>query len=91
VSQTTIKVDPSVRDRLAQVARARGVSMGILLDVESQRLLREQRWREIKDAYRRLQEDPDSWQGYLDELAEWESGVTDADVTAGEDWPEFNQ
>lgn len=88
---TTIKVDPAVRDRLAQVARARGVSMGALLDAESQRLVREMRWQEIEDAYGRLQGDPDAWRSYLAELEEWEAGVAEADAAAAEEWPEFNR
>jgi hypothetical protein len=86
---TTIKVDSSVRDRLAAVARARGTTMGALLEAESRRLESEQRWTDIEAAYLRLQrDDPTGWQDYLAELGELTAG--DADATAGEEWPEYN-
>jgi hypothetical protein len=89
MSTTTIKVDSSVRDRLALVARARGTTMGALLDSESRRLEAEQRLAAIETSYRRLQrEDPAGWQEYLAELGELTAGEPDA--TVGEEWPEYN-
>jgi hypothetical protein len=91
MSMTTIKVDRTVRDRLACVARARGTTLGALLDAESRRLETEQRWAEIESAYQRVQrDDPEGWQEYLGELAEWETG-TEPDTTAAEEWPEHNR
>ena len=90
MSTTTIKVDSAVRDRLARVARARGITMGALLDVESRRLAAEQRWAEIEAAYERLQrEDPAGWADYLGELAEVTTG--EPDPAAALEWPEYNQ
>jgi hypothetical protein len=87
---TTIKVDRAVRDRLADIARRRGVTMGSLLDAESRRLEREQRWADIESAYARMQrEDPAGWQDYLRELAE--VGAGDSDAAAANEWPEYNQ
>ncbi|MGH3504818.1 MAG: hypothetical protein ACRDQA_28570 [Nocardioidaceae bacterium] len=87
---TTIKVDRAVRDRLSCVARARGTTMGALLEEESRRLEAEQRWTEIEAAYERMQRtDPNGWQDYLEELAEVTAGEPDA--TAEEEWPEYNQ
>lgn len=86
---TTIKVDSTVRDRLAAVARSRGTTMGALLEVESHRLAAEQRWRDIEAAYLRLQqEDPAAWADYLAELGELTAG--EADDSAAQEWPEFN-
>jgi hypothetical protein len=88
---TTIKVDRAVRDRLACIARARGMTMGALLEVESRRLEADQRWTEIESAYERLQrEDPAAWQDYLGELAEVTAGG-EPDSAAAEEWPEYNQ
>ncbi|MPZ67234.1 MAG: hypothetical protein GEU83_17600 [Pseudonocardiaceae bacterium] len=90
MSTTTIKVDRAVRDRLACIARARGTTMGALLDVESRRLETAQRWAEIEAAYERIQRsDPAGWQEYLGELAEVTAG--EPDTTAAEEWPEYNQ
>ncbi|MCA1675986.1 MAG: hypothetical protein LC799_28705 [Actinobacteria bacterium] len=86
---TTIKVDRAVRDRLSGIARARGMTMGALLDAESRRLEAEQRWVEIEAAYERIRrDDPDGWHEYLGELAEVSAGEPDA--TAAEEWPEYN-
>jgi hypothetical protein len=64
-------VDSSDRDRLAAVARARGTTMGALLEVESRRLESAQRWTDIEAAYLRLRrDDPTGWQDYLAELGE---------------------
>jgi len=87
---TTIKVDSAVRDRLACVARARGTTMGSLLDSESRRLEAEQRWSEIEAAYKRMQrDDPDEWADYLRELAE--VTADEPDTAAAQEWPEYNQ
>ncbi|MQA85426.1 MAG: hypothetical protein GEV03_12565 [Streptosporangiales bacterium] len=92
MSITTIKVDSSVRDRLAQVARARGTTMSALLSEAAERLEADQRWAEIEAAYERLQrEDPTGWAEYLDELAEWDAATTGADPAAAEEWPEYNR
>jgi len=87
---TTIKVDSAVRDRLAHVARARGTTMGALLDDFSRRLETDQRWQEIGTAIERLQrDDPAGWQEYLAELAAWDATATDLS-NAVQEWPEFN-
>lgn len=87
---TTIKVDSAVRDRLACVARARGTTMGSLLDAESRRLEAEQRWSEIEAAYQRMQrDDPAEWADYLGELAEVTAG--EPDTAAAQEWPEYNR
>jgi antitoxin MazE7 len=86
---TTIKVDSAVRDRLARVARARGTTMGALLDAVAQRLETDQRWQEIGESIDRLQrDDPAGWQEYLAELAAWDATGTDVGIAAQE-WPEF--
>jgi hypothetical protein len=90
MSTTTIKVASAVRDRLAGVARARGITMGSLLDSESRRLEAEQRWSDIETAYQRMRHDhPAEWADYLGELAEVTAG--DSDTTAAQEWPEYNQ
>lgn len=91
MSMTTIKVEREVRDRLAEVARARGTTMGALLAVESARLRDEQRWADIDAAYARLQrDDADGWREYTAELDAWEAGTTDGDPAAEPEWPELN-
>ena len=89
MSVTTIKVDSAVRDRLAGIARARGVTMSGLLEQESRRLEVEQHWSEVEAAHRRMQrDDPGGWDDYIAELAEVTAGEPDA--SAAEEWPEYN-
>ena len=92
MSLTTIKVDSGVRDRLAEIARARGVTMGALLDAESRRLQVEQHWTDIEASYARLRaEDPAGWTEYLDELRTWDAGTGSSDAAAAQEWPEFSE
>ncbi|MBV9143900.1 MAG: hypothetical protein JO115_23770 [Pseudonocardiales bacterium] len=91
MSTTTIKVDSVTRDRLAHLARARGMTMGALLSDVAERLETEQRWSDIEAAYARMQrEDPEGWAEYLDELAEWELSTASTDTAAAQEWPEYN-
>jgi hypothetical protein len=34
-------------------------------------------WQGVKDHYARLQDDPEQWSGYVNELAEWDQTVGD--------------
>lgn len=87
---TTIKVDSTVRDRLAHIAKARGTTMSALLEAESRRLESEQRWAEIEAAYDRIQhDDPDGWREYLGELAD--VAAREPDAAAAQEWPEHNR
>lgn len=91
MSLTTIKVDSGVRDRLAEIARARGVTMGALLDAESRRLQVEQHWTDVEASYARLRAgDPAGWTEYLDELRTWDAGTGSPDTAAAQEWPEFS-
>ncbi|MGH8932906.1 MAG: hypothetical protein ACRDZO_20360 [Egibacteraceae bacterium] len=88
---TTIKIDSAARDRLARVARARGISMAALLQAVSIDLQTEQQWTEVRSAYERLQrEDPQGWVEYLNELGKWDATSSDPGDAAAE-WPEYNQ
>jgi len=87
---TTIKVDTTVRDRLALVAKARGETMASLLRDVTSELEARMRWTLIEASYQRLrQEEPDDWADYLAELDAWESATSDPG-NAAEEWPEFN-
>lgn len=92
MSTTTIKVDHTVRDRLADVARARRLTIGALLSGVADQLEKDQHWAEIEAAYERIQrDDPAGWADYLAELSEWEAGTTPVDDSAAEEWPELNR
>lgn len=88
---TTIKVDSTVRDRLASAARDRGITMAALLrDIVSE-LEAQQQWAVIEASYEHLKrEDPDGWAEYVAELTAWDAVTSDpGDATA--EWPEYNQ
>jgi len=90
MATTTIKVDGAVRDRLASVARARGITMTALLLQVSLELEAQHEWIEIEAAYERLQRDnPQGWAEYLAELAEWDTVTADPGDAVAE-WPEYN-
>lgn len=87
---TTIKVDATVRDRLARVAKARGETMASLLRDVTSELEARMRWSLIEASYQRLQEEePTGWEEYLAELDAWDSAASDPG-NAAEEWPEFN-
>jgi len=87
---TSIKVDTTVRDRLALVAKARGETMASLLRDVTSELEARMRWTLIEASYQRLREqEPDDWADYLAELDAWESAASDPG-NAAEEWPEFN-
>lgn len=86
---TSIEVDTSVRDRLAEVASAAGISMAALLrDVAGELELEDRmRWTLIEAACQRLRDErPGEWAEYMDA---WDSASGDPGNAAGE-WPEFN-
>jgi hypothetical protein len=91
MTMTTIKVDTVVRDRLAAVAEAKGITMAALLRDVSSELEEQQRWVLIEASYERLRrEDPDGWAEYLAELRTWDSVSADPGNAAAE-WPEYNR
>ncbi len=88
---TTIKVDTTVRDRLASVAHARGITMAALLRDVCSELEARQEWAIIQASYERLRrEDPDAWAEYVTDLQAWDS-VTGDLGDAGREWPEYNR
>lgn len=85
MSTTTIKVDSSVRDRLAILARERGTTMGALLADVTECLEREAFFVQARGQLERLrQEDPDAWDADRAESRSWQAG-TDSDTLSRDD------
>ena len=85
MSTTTIKVDSTVRDRLAVLARERGTTMGALLAEATERLERETFFTRARDQLVRLREDdPDAWHADRAESRAWQAG-TDRDTVSRDD------
>ncbi len=90
MSLTTIKVDTTVRDRLADVARSRQTTMRALVADLADKAARDQHWAEINAAYARLQANPEQWNDYRADLDDWDTAGDD-DTSAAEEWPEYQQ
>ena len=91
MTATTIKVDTTVRDCLASIARARGITMAALLRDVCSELQARQEWAIIEASYERLKrEDPQGWAEYIADLETWESVAGELDDAARE-WPEYNK
>lgn len=87
MSSTTIKVDSTVRDRLAVLANDRGTTMGALLAEATERLERETFFlhaRRQLDALR--EQDPAAWGDDRAESRSWQAG-TDNDTLSRDDAP----
>jgi len=92
MSDTTIRLDSAVRDRLRALADEDHLTLGELLD---QLVAREQYQREMRRANevmeRMQREDPQAWQDYLSELHGFEVGTArDGLSDAAAEWPDLN-
>jgi hypothetical protein len=84
---TTIKVDTTVRDRLAILARERGISMGNLLAEVTETLERQAFFKRAQEQLERLRrEDPAGWNADRAESRSWQEG-TDRDTLSNVDEP----
>jgi hypothetical protein len=92
MSETTIRLDSTVRDKLRALAEEDHVTLGDLLSRLAEREQYQPEMRranEVMDRMRR--EDPAAWQEYVSELRTFEAGTTrDGLTAAASDWPEYN-
>ena len=76
MSTTTIKVETTVRDRLALLARERGTTMGALLAEATERLEREAFFARAREQLENLrQQNADEWQNDRDESRSSQAGT----------------
>jgi hypothetical protein len=86
-AMTTIRVEASVRDRLAALAEAHGRSLG----AELAAILDDLEWGAIEAGYRRLAANPDDLAAYLAEAEAFSRlDLQDLADTAAEEYPEYN-
>jgi predicted transcriptional regulator len=84
---TTIRVDQTVRDRLASLAEAHGRSLG----AELAAILDDLQWQAIEAGYRRLAAQPEGLAAYRAEAEAFSSiDLNELADTAGEEYPEYN-
>jgi hypothetical protein len=92
MSDTTIRLDSAVRDKLRALADEDHITLGDLLGrlAERERYQREMRSaNDVMDQMRR--DDPGAWQEYVSELHGFETGTArDGLPAAATDWPEYN-
>jgi hypothetical protein len=92
MSDTTIRLDSAVRDKLRALADEDHVTLGDLLGrlAEREHYQRDmRRANEVMEQTRR--EDPAAWQEYVSELGVFEAGTARDGLTEAEsDWPEYN-
>jgi hypothetical protein len=74
---TTIKVSAETRDRLKRLADAEQSTMEAALAKVLDQAEESRFWQGVKDDYARLQDDPEQWSDYVNELAEWDQTVGD--------------
>jgi hypothetical protein len=74
---TTIKVSAETRNRLKRLADADQSTMEAALAKVLDQAEEARFWQGVKDDYARLQDDPEQWSDYVNELAEWDQTVGD--------------
>jgi hypothetical protein len=92
MSDTTIRLDSAVRDKLRALADEEHVTLGDLLGRLAEREQYQREMRRANDVMHRMQrEDPPAWQEYLSELHTFDAGTASDGLTAAAvDWPEYN-
>ncbi len=93
MSDTTIRLDSAVRDKLRALAEEDHVTLGDLLARLAEREQYQREMRRANEVMERMQrEDPQAWQDYLSELRGFEGGTArDGLADAAAEWPEYNE
>ena len=92
MSETTIRVDRAVRDKLRALADEDHVTLGDLLDRMADREHYQRDMRRANEVMDRMQrEDPGAWREYQSELRSFEDAtIGDGLAESASDWPEYN-
>jgi hypothetical protein len=92
MSDTTIRLDSAVRDRLRALADEDHITLGDLLSRLAERERYQRGMRQANEAMDRMRrEDAAAWQEYQSELHTLEAGTArDGLGAAASEWPEYN-
>jgi hypothetical protein len=92
MSETTIRLDSTVRDKLRALADEDHVTLGDLLSRLAEREQYQRDMRRANEVMDQMQrEDPGAWREYVSELRAFEAGTArDGLAEATSDWPEYN-
>jgi hypothetical protein len=74
---TTIKVSAQTRDRLKRLADEDHLTMDAELAQTLDKAEEARFWAGVREDYARLQADPQEWDDYVRELAEWDNTAGD--------------
>lgn len=77
MASTSVRISKQTHDALKDLAAREHRSLGDVLDEAIAQYRERQFWQDTREAYTRLREDPDAWQAYKDELAEWDATLMD--------------
>jgi hypothetical protein len=93
MSDTTIRLDSAVRDKLRALADEDHVTLGDLLARLAEREQYQREMRRANEVMERMErEDPKAWQDYLSELRGFEGGtMSDGLSDAAAEWPDYNE
>lgn len=93
MSDTTIRLDSAVRDKLRALADEDHVTLGDLLARLAERERYQREMHRANEVMERMQrEDPQAWQEYVSELRGFEGGTArDGLSDATSEWPEYNE
>jgi hypothetical protein len=91
MSDTTIRLDAAVRDKLRALAEEDHVTLGDLLARLAEREQYQREMRRANEVMERMRrEDAGAWNEYVAEVATFEAGtMTDGLGNAAAEWPEF--
>jgi hypothetical protein len=92
MSDTMIRVDSAVRDKLRALAEEDHTTLGDLLERLAERERYQREMRRANELMERMAHaEQDAWREYLDELHDFEHGTAaDGLGDAATEWPEFN-
>ena len=92
MSDTTIRLDSALRDKLRALAEEDHITLADLLSRLAEREQYQREMRRANEVMDRMRgEDPAAWQEYLSELNAFEAGTArDGLAAAAADWPEYN-
>lgn len=77
MGSTSVRISKQTHETLKDLATRQHRSLGDVLDEAIAQYRERQFWQVAREAYTRLRENPDAWNAYKDELAEWDATLMD--------------
>jgi hypothetical protein len=77
MASTSVRISKHTHEALKDIATREHRSLGDVLDEAIAQYRERQFWQDARMAYTRLREDPEAWQAYKDEMAEWDATLMD--------------